>query len=75
MAEIIKFPYTHVDNITLENIHEMIDDIPTDDEITGFMIIVTTKNKNILTCWDSQKSVESLGALEILKNNIINNMN
>ena len=74
MAEIIKFPYTHVDNLTLDNIHEMIDDIPTDDEITGFMIVVTTKSNQILTCYDNQESVKSLGALEILKANIINNM-
>lgn len=74
MGEIIKFPYTHVDKMTLETIHEMVDDFPTDDEITGCMIIVTTKNKNILTCYDTQESVKSLGALEVLKHNILNNM-
>lgn len=75
MAEIIKFPYKHSNEIVLENIHEMIDEFPTDDKITGFMIIVTTENKNILTCYDNQESVKTLGALEILKNNIIENMN
>lgn len=74
MAKIIKFPYTHVDKMTLETIHEMVDDFPTDDEITACMIIVTTKNKNVLTCYDTQKCVESLGALEVLKHNILNNM-
>lgn len=74
MADIIKFPYVHSDNITLNNIHEMIDDFPTDDPITGFMIIVTTESKNILTCYDNQESVKSLGALEVLKHNILNNM-
>lgn len=74
MAKIIKFPYTHVDKMTLETIHEMIDDFPSDDEITGVMIIVTTKNQQILTCYDNQEVVKSLGALEVLKSNMINNM-
>lgn len=74
MTDIIKFPYTHVDKMTLETIHEMVDDFPSDDEITGCMIIVTTKNKNILTCYDNQESVKSLGALEVLKHNILKNM-
>ncbi len=74
MADIIKFPYVHTDNIGLENIHEMIDEFPTDDPITGFMIIVTTESKNILTCYDNKESVKTLGALEVLKHNILNNM-
>lgn len=74
MVEIIKFPYVHTNNINLESIHEMIDEFPTDDPITGFMIIVTTENKNILTCYDNKESVKSLGALEILKHNILQNM-
>lgn len=75
MADIIKFPYRHANEIVLDNIHEMIDELPTNDKITGFMIIVTTENNNILTCYDNQESVKSIGALEILKNNIIENMN
>lgn len=74
MNNIIKFPYTHVDKMTLETIHEMVDDFPSDDEITGCMIIVTTKNKNILTCYDTKESVKAIGALEVLKNNIMKNM-
>lgn len=74
MAEIIKFPYKHSNEIVLENIHEMIDEFPTDDKITGFMIIVTTENNNILTCYDNQESSKTIGALEILKHNIIENM-
>lgn len=74
MDNIIKFPYTHANKITLETIHEMVDDFPSDDEITGCMIIVTTENKNILTCYDNKESVKTLGALEVLKHNILNNM-
>ena len=74
MADVIKFPYTHVDKMTLGTIHEMVDDFPSDDEITGCMIIVTTKNGNILTCYDNQESVKSIGALEVLKHNILKNM-
>lgn len=74
MADIIKFPYTHVDEMTLDTIHEMVDDFPSNDEINGCMIIVTTKNGNILTCYDNQESVKSLGALEVLKHNILKNM-
>lgn len=74
MAEIIKFPYKHSNEIVLENIHEMIDELPTDDKITGFMIIVTTENNNILTCYDNKESSKSIGALEILKNSIIKDM-
>lgn len=74
MTEIIKFPYTHANKITLETIHEMVDDFPSDDDINGCMIIVTTENKNILTCYDNKESVKSLGALEVLKHNILNNM-
>ena len=74
MNNIIKFPYTHASNINLNTIHEMVDDFPSDDEITGCMIIVTTKNKNILTCYDTQESVKAIGALEVLKHNILKNM-
>lgn len=74
MADVIKFPYTHVDYMTLGTIHEMVDNFPSDDEITGCMIIVTTKNGNILTCYDNQESVKSIGALEVLKHNILKNM-
>lgn len=74
MADIIKFPYTHASNMTLDTIHEMVDDFPSEDEIEACMIVVITKSKNILTCYDAQESVKCLGALEVLKNNIINNM-
>lgn len=75
MADIIKFPYVHSDNIALNNIHEMIDDFPSSEKITDFMIVVTTESGQIYTGYDGKQSLKCVGVLEVLKNNILHNMN
>lgn len=74
MDNIIKFPYKHVDHVTLENIHEMIDDFPGNEKITDFMIVVTTESGQIYTGYDGKQSLKCVGVLEVLKNNILHRM-
>lgn len=76
MVDIIKFPYTHVNDITIENIHEMVDCLPAvNEKIADFMLIVTTESGQIYTGYDGNKALKCVGALEVLKNNILHKMN
>lgn len=73
MSEIIKFP-PREGEITHESFHELIDELNYPCEFTGVMIVVTCKDKTILSCFDSLKGLECVGALEVLKGDIIQNM-
>lgn len=75
MADIIKFPYAHANDITIENIHEMVDCLPTiNEQINTFMLIVTTESGQIYTGYDGKQALKCVGALEVLKNNILHGM-
>ena len=73
MSKIIKFP-PREGEITHEKIHELIDELDYPSEFTGVMIVVTCKDKTILSCFDSLKGLECIGVLEVLKEDIIKNM-
>lgn len=74
MSEVIKFPYQHSEELNHAKMHEMIDEVDYPSKFTGFFIAITCEDGVILTCFDQTKALENIGALEILKRDIIQNM-
>lgn len=43
-------------------------------EVESFSIVINIKNK-IMTCYDGESAIKTIGMLEVLKQNIIEKMN